>query len=252
VDGLLDATAQAEERHFWFRGLRRNARALLETALDGRPVELIIDCGAGTGRNLDWLQTIGPAVGVELSPTGVRHARRLGRRIARGSVTHLPFPDESADITTSFDVFVCLDDAAERQAVREMWRVLKPGGIALINTAALEILRGAHSTLGGEVRRYTRRHLSNILGRDGFTVERMTFTNMVTFPLLLAIRSTDRLTGRGATASTAELTVPIAPVNALFNAALRAESGLLPYVNLPIGSSILCVARKNVSKGPTT
>jgi SAM-dependent methyltransferase len=251
VDGLLDATAQAEERHFWFRGLRRNARALLETALNGRPVRLIIDCGAGTGRNLDWLQTIGPAVGVELSPTGVRHARRLGRRIAQGSVTHLPFPDESADIATSFDVFVCLDDTAERQAVREMWRVLRPGGIALINTAALEILRGAHSMLGGEIRRYTRRHLSEILDRDGFTVERMTFTNMVTFPLLLAIRSADRLTGRGATASAAELTVPIAPVNALFNAALRAESGLLSYVNLPIGSSILCVARKNVSKEPS-
>jgi SAM-dependent methyltransferase len=244
VEGLLDATARAEERHFWFRGLRRNARALLEAALNGQPPGLIIDCGAGTGRNLDWLRTIGPTFGIELSPTGVRHARAHGRQIARASVTHLPFADESADVTTSFDVFVCLDDTAERQAVREMWRVLKPGGVALVNTAALNILHGAHSVLGGEHRRYTRRYLTDLLTTGGFAIERMTFTNMVTFPVVLAVRSADRLMGRTSQASTADLRVPIAPVNLAIDAALRAESALLPYTNLPIGSSILCIARK--------
>ena len=244
MDGLLDATALAEERHFWFRGLRRNARTLLEVALNGRPVELIIDCGAGTGRNLDWLQTIGPAVGLELSPTGVRHAKAHGRRVTRGSVTLLPFRDASADVVTSFDVFVCLDDAAERQAAREMWRVLKPGGVALINTAALSVLYGAHSEFSGEHRRYTRPRLRTVLVEAGFSIERMSFTNMVTFPVLLAVRSFDRLTGRKVNGAEADLAIPPAPVNVAFDAALRAESALLRLANLPIGSSILCVARK--------
>ena len=247
MDGLLDATARAEEQHFWFRGLRRNARALLAAALDGRPVGLIIDCGAGTGRNLDWLQAIGPAVGLELSPTGVRHARAHGRRITRGSVTLLPFRDASADVVTSFDVFVCLDDRAERQAVREMWRVLKPGGLAVINAAALSILHGSHSAFSGEHRRYTRPYLRAVLTGAGFTIERMSFTNMVTFPVLLAIRSFERLTGRANRAAEASsLTIPPAPVNLAFDAALRAESALLRHANLPIGSSILCIARKPV------
>lgn len=244
MDGLLDATALAEEQHFWFRGLRRNARALLDNALNGRRVELIIDCGAGTGRNLDWLRAIGPAVGLELSPTGVKHARAHGRRVTRGSVTLLPFRDASADIVTSFDVFVCLDDRAERQAVREMWRVLKPGGIALINTAALQMLSGAHSAFSGEHRRYTRTRLRTVLTEAGFAIERMSFTNMVTFPVLLAMRSFDRVTGRTVSGATADLAIPPAPVNVVFDAALRAESALLRLANLPIGSSILCVARK--------
>ena len=246
MDSLLDATAQAEERHFWFRGLRRNARTLLEAALGGRPVGRIVDCGAGTGRNLGWLATLGPSAGIELSPTGVRYARARGRRVARASVTHLPFADASADVATSFDVLVCLDDAAERQAMREMWRVLKPGGIALVNAAALQILTGAHSHLSAERRRYTRRSLTALLKSAGFVVERMTYTNLFILPVVLAVRVTDRLTGRAATASTAELTVPPALINLAIDAALRVESALLRYTNLPIGSSILCVARKTM------
>lgn len=241
---MLEATARAEERHFWFRGLRRNARYLLETALAGRAPQLVIDCGAGTGRNLEWLAALGAAVGVELSPVGLEVGRAANRRLIRGSVTHLPFRDASADVTTSFDVLYCLDDASEQAAVREMWRVLRPGGIALVNVAALDMLRGSHSTLTREVRRYTRQRLRHVLERAGFEVERMTFTNMTTFPVTLAVRSLERLTGRAEKASAADLRVPARPINAAFDAALTAEAALLRLVNLPIGTSLMCVARK--------
>ena len=62
---MLEATALAEDEHYWFKGLRRNARRFLTRALAGRPVALVVDCGTGTGRNLDWLAEFGPAVGVE-------------------------------------------------------------------------------------------------------------------------------------------------------------------------------------------
>jgi SAM-dependent methyltransferase len=241
---MLEATARAEERHFWFRGLRRIARRLLDTALAGRRPGLIIDCGAGTGRNLDWLAAFGPVVGVELSLTGLRLGQRADRRLVRGSVTRLPFRDASAEVVTSFDVLYCLDDASERAALREMWRVLEPGGIALVNVAALDLLRGSHSTLTMEVRRYTRPRLRNRLEDAGFDIERLTFTNMAPFPVTLALRSLERLSGRAAQASDAELRVPPAPVNAALNAALAAEGALLRFVNLPIGSSLLAVARK--------
>lgn len=241
---MLEATALAEERHFWFRGLRRNAYGLVADALAGREAGLIVDCGAGTGRNLEWLATFGRAVGVELSPVGLRVARAHGRPVVKASVTRLPFADASADVATSFDVLYCLDDASERQAVAEMWRVLKPGGFLVVNAAALEILHGAHSTLTMEVRRYSRRRLSTLLTGAGFRIERMTFANMATFPVTLLVRWADRLTGRAKGASDAELRVPPAPVNGAFAAASLIESALLRVVNLPIGTSLLCVARK--------
>jgi SAM-dependent methyltransferase len=241
---MLEATARAEEDHFWFRGLRRNAGRLLEAALAGRRPRRIIDCGAGTGRNLEWLGQFGPAVGVELSPTGLAHARAAGRTVVQATVTALPFPDAIADVATSFDVLYCLDDANERLALEEMWRVLRPAGIVLVNVAALDVLRGSHSTLTMEVRRYSRARLRAVLEAAGFTVERMTFTNGVTFPVTLAVRSLERMTGRAAEASDADLRVPPAPVNAVFNAALAAEGALLRYVNLPIGSSLMAIGRK--------
>jgi SAM-dependent methyltransferase len=244
MEQMLEATARAEDRHFWFTGLRRHARQMLDRALGGRSVRLIVDGGSGTGRNLDWLQAYGPAVGVERSPVGLAVGRVHGRRLVQGTVTALPFANESADVATSFDVLYCLDDASEAQAIAEMWRVLRPGGVLLVNVAALEILRGSHSTLTHEVRRYTRARLTASLERAGFVVERITYTNMTTFPITLAVRLADRLTGRDAVASDVEFTVPPAPVNAVLDASLAAEAGLARWMSLPVGSSVMALARK--------
>jgi hypothetical protein len=156
----------------------------------------------------------------------------------------LPLADGAADVVTSFDVLYCLEDMAERQAVREMHRVLANDGVALVNVAALDILRGSHSILTHEQRRYSRRRIVATLEDAGFTVERVTYTNMMTLPIALAIRMTERMTGRASTASDAELRVPALPVNALLNTALGLERHLLKVVDLPVGSSVLTVARK--------
>jgi len=241
---MLDRTAEAEDRHFWFKSLRRNARLLLERGLAGRRPALIVDCGAGTGRNLDWLSTFGPAVGIELSPTGLAHGRHHHRRLVRATVTALPLADATADVATSFDVLYCLDDADERQAVREMWRVLRPGGVAVINVAALDMLRGSHSVLTHERRRYTKPSLARLLESAGFEIETLTYANMSAFPPALAVRWMERMSGRAATASDADLQVPAAPINAAFNLFASLEAAWLRLAGLPIGTSVLALARK--------
>jgi hypothetical protein len=128
-----------------------------------------------------------------------------------------------------------------------MFRVLKPGGWTLVNAAALDVLRGSHSALTMERRRYTPTSLKERLTAAGFVVRRLTFTNMSTFPVTLAVRWAERLTGRADTASESDLTVPPAPVNAVFSAMLAVEAGLLRVVNLPIGTSLLCLAQKPAS-----
>ncbi len=250
MERMLSATARAENDHFWFRALRRNAARSLAAALDDREAGWIVDCGAGTGRNLDWLAEFGRPVGVELTPGGLSVGRAHGRRLVRGSVAALPLADRSADVATSFDVLYCLDDQTEAEAVAEMWRVLKPGGVALVNVAALDMLRGSHSALTHEQRRYTPNRLRALLTGAGFSIERLTFTNMITFPVALVVRTLDRLTGRAAEPSESDLTVPIGPVNLVFDWLMRAEGQLLRISNLPVGTSLFCVARKPASHGP--
>ena len=89
MERMLEATRRAEDAHFWFRGLRRTARQLIDAAR-GRALRRIVDCGAGTGRNLDWLREYGDAVGVELSPTGLAAGRADGRRLVADRWPHCP------------------------------------------------------------------------------------------------------------------------------------------------------------------
>ena len=210
------------------------------------PAPRILDCGCGTGSNLEMLRPYGRAVGFDLTSTGVRFARAHGQSVAQASITDIPFRSGTFDVVTSFDVFQCLPDAAERSAIAEMARVLKPGGWLLLHVAALEILHGKHSVLSEEVRRYTPARLRAIVEQGGFEIDRLTFDHMVLLPLMLPVRMWHRATAAGGrvAAGEAELAVPMAPVNAALTALVSLEALALRAVNMPVGSSLMCLARK--------
>jgi SAM-dependent methyltransferase len=243
MDRLLEATWLAEQRHFWYHGFRRFVGPLLDEAVKGRARPRLLDCGCGTGANVDLLARHGEAFGFDYTWSGLAFGRRSGRtRLLQATAAAIPFGSAQFDVVTSFDVLVVLPDAIEQMAVREMHRVLKPGGALVVNAAAMEVLRGDHATLGGELRRYSRRRLGRLLERAGFRIERLTHTNAALFPLMLAVRSWQRL--RGTRADSPDARVPPAPVNALLAAALHVESAVVRRVSLPFGSSVLCLARK--------
>ena len=243
MDRLLEATSRAERDHFWFHGFRRFVRPLLAAAAAGRTDLRILDAGCGTGHNLTMLRQFGRAWGIDLTWTGLAYAGSAGERlIARASVASLPFPTGAFDLVTSFDVLYALDDDLERRALDEMYRVLRPGGQILINVAALKALTGNHSVLGGEVRRYSRPELRAALERTGFEVRRLTYTNFILLPLVAGVRFAQRLGGHRE--SEVEMTIPSAPVNTALAGALAVEGLALRIVNMPLGSSLLALAKK--------
>jgi SAM-dependent methyltransferase len=246
ADRLLALTYRAEQSHFWFRGFRQYVRPLLRRATAGIGDPRILDCGCGTGSNLRLLGDYGRAVGFDVTATGVRFARSHGHHVARASIGAIPFPDATFDLVTSFDVFQCLPDAVERSAIGEVARVLKPGGWLLLHVAALDVLHGKHSVLSEEVRRYTPSRLRAIVKRGGLQIDRLTFDHMTLLPMLLPVRVWQRLTASGGAveAGEAEITVPPAPLNAMLTALVSLEALALRAVNLPIGSSLMCLARK--------
>jgi len=246
VEQLLHATARAEARHFWFRGFRYFVAPLLEQATHGLSDARLLDCGCGTGRNLELLDRYGRAYGFDMSPSGVAFGRRAGRtRLARASVAAIPFSDNSFDVVTSFDVLYSLDDATERTAVSEMHRVARPGGYLIVNVAAMESLRGDHSVLSHEVRRYSRESLERLLARAGFSTVRITYTNASLFLPMVVMRARQRRRGLAVESEAQhEILVPWAPVNLFLTGVLRVESWWLRVGSSPFGSSLLCLARK--------
>lgn len=246
MDRLLALTADAESRHFWFRGFRGFVTPFIARAARGRRTLRLLDCGCGTGANLSLLAPYGSAVGFDLTLSGLVHGRREGRsRLVQASIDAMPIPDASIDVVTSFDVLYSLPDQVEAGAIREMYRVLRPGGAAVITSAALDILTGGHSTLSAEVRRYTRHSLRTRLEAAGFVVERITYTHAAVFPITLAVRLLQRLRyGNAPPPTELEITVPPAPLNAALSALLMLEATALRVLNMPAGSSVLCLARR--------
>ncbi|HEX9367166.1 MAG TPA: class I SAM-dependent methyltransferase [Vicinamibacterales bacterium] len=243
MDRLLEATARAERDHFWFRGFRRFIEPLVADAVRGVRPE-ILDCGCGTGHNLHMLRKHGRAYGIDLTWAGLQYARGHGERlVAQASAAQLPFPDARFGLVTSFDVLYGLPDDVERNAIREMFRVLKPGGTLIVNVAALDALRGNHSILSGEVRRYSKRDLRRRLEAAGFLVTHSTYTNFSILPVVAAVRLKQRLRGDHVE-SQEEITVPPAPINSVLSGLLAIEAAALRVVNMPVGSSLLAVAEK--------
>jgi SAM-dependent methyltransferase len=246
VDRLLELTYRAEQSHFWFRGFRQYMRPALARATAGLSSPRILDCGCGTGSNLEMLRPFGSAVGFDLQRIGTEFARAHGHRVAQASIDRIPFRSDSFDLVTSFDVFQTLPDAVEKAAIVEMYRVLKPGGWVLLHVAALKMLHGRHSVLSEETRRYTPASLKSVVESAGLRIERLTFDHFSLLPMMLPVRLWHRLTADNgvAAAGEGETTVPIAPVNAALTALVSLEAIALRAVNMPVGSSLMCLARK--------
>jgi SAM-dependent methyltransferase len=244
MDRLLEATYRVEQRHFWWAGLRSFVRPLIADALAGRPRPRILGCG--TGANLVLLGEFGFAAGLDLSLRGLEYALQYGqRRVTQARITEVPFGDAVFDLVTAFDVLYSLSEEDEAVAIAEMFRVLRPGGTLIVNVAALSVLRGNHSLFGAEVRRSTRRRLRGVLSRAGFRIARITYTNAILFPLMLAVRTGQRMVGLATPEEAGtDVVVPPRPINAVLTGLLMLEARALRVANMPIGSSLLCVARK--------
>jgi SAM-dependent methyltransferase len=229
-----------EDRHWWYVGTRAIARDVLR-GLKLPPCACVLDAGCGTGGNLAMLAEHGDVTGLDWSDLALELAAERGRaRLVRGSVAALPFAPASFDLATSFEVLyhrAVPDDVA---ALRELARVLRPGGWLLLRLPAYEWLRGAHDEAVHTVRRYTIAGLRAKLVSAGLRPRRLTHVNSLLLPLAAAKRVVERTTG-GEGDDLGEIP---ALLDRVFRSAMAAERGILRRRNLPFGVSVMALAQR--------
>jgi SAM-dependent methyltransferase len=200
-----------------------------------------LDAGCGTGLNLAYLGERGQAVGLDLSEEAVRFCASRGVSVVRGNVLQLPLRGGSVDGVTSFDVLYHAWVTDDRAAVRELARVLRPGGRLLVRVPALELLWGAHDEAVLSRHRYDRAELRALLESAGLVVERLSYCNSILFPLLLLRRTLDRVLDRHGS----DVEFLPAPLEWAFKRALLLEASLIGRgFDLPVGASLVALARK--------
>jgi SAM-dependent methyltransferase len=233
---------EIEQSHWWHVGRRRIVESFVKEICDrlGGRRPRILDVGCGTGGNLLLLSKYGDAEGVDVSPDAVSFCRERGlQKVKQGTAEQLPYGDATFDLVTALDVVEHLDD--DLAGLKEMRRVLRPGGRVLIFVPTFMFLWGLQDDVSNHRRRYRMSELRGVLEKAGFDVERTTYANITFFLPILVMRKLMRLTGIKAES---ENNINVSALNGVLSRMLGAESRILRYTNLPFGVSGLCVARR--------
>jgi len=229
-----------EGAHWWY-AVRRGIvlDALTATGLDPRD---ILEVGCGTGGFLDVLAKRYPAAtvaGVEPSDAARRVALDAGRPVKPGAFGSLGVEDGSVDLLVALDVLEHCDD--EDEALEDAMRVLRPGGGLVMTVPAMPSLWGSHDRANAHRCRYTRAHLTEVVGGAGFEALRCSYFNMFLLPLAFAARALPEAIGREGSDG---IDVPPAPVNAALRTVFGLERPLLRHLDLPLGVSLVVTAKR--------
>lgn len=244
LDHEYETMRAAEDRHWWYVTLHQLAWHALEGRVPagGR----ILDAGCGTGGMLAFLRARNSAWhldGIDASPKAVSHCLDRGLTTVRqGGVHELPFNEGT------FDAVVCLDvlyheRVEETRSLEEIVRVLKPGGVLVLNLPAFNCLRGSHDVAVCGVRRYKACHVRSLLEGHTLKIEMMHYWNAwPMLPMLLW-----RWWSRGGTVNrngmVSDVVSPPTWLNSLLMFLAKMDAHLCHRLGIPFGSSVFALAR---------
>jgi dolichyl-phosphate beta-glucosyltransferase len=231
------ARLRASDRsHWWFR----SKAAFVSTALRrtaGDRDGWLVDAGGGAGgvtAMLGWSPD--RMLVVEGNATLAFEARRrYGLDTARSGVDRLPLADTTVEVVCLLDVIEHLDDPVA--ALREARRVLAPEGVVIVNVPAHRWLWSASDEVLGHRRRYSRAMLRAQLAAAG--LEPVINTHVFSW-LVLPVYVKRRIASQEAELGL-DQTSPLIDFAAMV--LTRLERAIVGRASLPLGTSVLCVAR---------
>ena len=234
--------AELEDRLWHFEALHGHVRrAFSKHKLPA--TAKVLDAGCGTGGLLRRMGTWWPETkreGLDFSPLAVEFARkRVGCNITEGSITALPFAENSFDAIISLDVLCQVEQP--QTALREFARCLRPGGLVVINVPAYRWLWSYHDDAVQSCHRFSRAEVVNLLRDAGLQPVYTTYWNTLLFPAIV-IRRKLLPAPRNGTSDVHDY----APwISALLRGLLAIERAWLNTgLTLPFGTSVFAVARR--------
>lgn len=233
--------ARVEETHWWYRGLR----AILRQAWDRdglRENAALLDVGCGTGATLSAFAQLTTPIGLDVSALATATCARRGLHpLVQGAAQRLPFPDETFDAVFLMDVLYHRGVPDKLAALREVKRVLKPGGRVYVNVPAYQWLFSSHDRVVHTDRRFTKGELVSLLNEAALHSVRATYWNMLLLPPIVLVRLWRKLRPRQGSDLTDS---GDGSISKLYAAGLAVERLLMRAIPLPAGLSIFAVARK--------
>ena len=232
---------KVEDRHWWYVGLRNLLNDFLKRHVEVKNPR-ILDVGCGTGATLYDLRNDYETFGIDLSPCAIDFCRNRGiEGTSVASAMELPFESSTFDVVISMDVLYHKGVPDKRAFLDEIRRVLKPGGVVLLNVPAYQWLYSSHDVHIHTDRRFTRGEILGFLRTSELAPLETTYWNTLLFPPIVAMRlwrklvsanSSDLDTGSGES------------LGCVFGLILAFERCIIKVLSLPFGLSIFTVGQK--------
>lgn len=228
---------RTEDSYWWFIG----RHDLVETFIIkqyGTSAHLrILDIGCGTGAMSTRLSRWGDVISADFSPVALSYSRkRRLNKLCAADAMHLPFKDASFDLIVSLDILEHLPD--DHAAMKELYRVLKPGGRLISTVPAYTSLWSGHDEALMHQRRYVAREIKRLVEHEGLHIERLSYAMTFLYPIVAVVRILTRHSKK----PQASL-VAVSPfVNRALIGLLKFENRLIRRFRLPYGVTVFCMA----------
>ena len=244
LSDLISEMYRLEETYWWHVAKRRMVFSSLTPYLKSRKGVLqFVDVGCGTGMMLTELSSYGNATGIDGSAQALIFCKKRGLDdVVMADLAHTwPLRTGMADVVTMLDVLEHLDSDAF--ALREVHRVLKPGGLFVLTVPAYPALWTYWDEALGHKRRYRRTRLVEKLHRTGFVVVRRSYFYTYLLPLAIFFRLAKTLLGHRARTHSDFVGLPPL-MNRILLILSTVETEIVKRASLPAGLSIICVCKK--------
>ena len=229
-----------EKKHWWYSTRRKIVHKLIGKYLPQKDGLKILDVGCGGGLLTQELQKYGKAVCIDPSEEAVNFACARGVNAEKVSIIDYKRENEY-DCVVALDVLEhCENDLS---AVKNIYNLLKPGGIAIIFVPALNCFWGEQDVISHHFRRYTRNDLHNKFKNAGFEPITQSYFNFFLSPAVFLSRKLSNII-KIKTISKSELTNSNFILNKIGKIIFGLEYYLIPKFKFPFGVSLLGVYKK--------
>ena len=177
-----------ESGHWWYKVRRKIIHNLIKQYRLNFGKEIkILDAGCGTGLLIKELEALGVCYGIDISQKAVDFCGKRGiDNVQVADAVNIPYSDNMFEIVIALDVIEHIKD--DEMALKEIYRVLKPQGMAIITAPAFMFLWGITDVISHHHRRYVLSELRKKIEDSHFSVARSSYFNTFLFPLIAFVQ----------------------------------------------------------------